>query len=123
MASEWEELEKLTKEELIIELVRERNLRRETNRAIRWVVDLDYPEDRRLPVYADDEDVSLRATTDEWAFRIAKRAYESAADREDFSYHDLETYGLNTDQAEEAYRRLRIEGIIESDRNDLEGWF
>ena len=123
MASEWEELEKLTKEELIIELVRERNLRREANRAIRWVVDLDYPEDRRLPVYANDEDVSLRATTDEWAYRIAKRAYESAADREDFSYHDLETYGLNTDQAEEAYRRLRVEGIIESDKNDLEGWF
>lgn len=123
MASEWEELEKLSKEEIIIELVKERTAHRELDRALRGLVEVDYPADRKLPVFADDEDGSFRETTDDWAYRIAKYAYEHAADRDDFSHYDLDAYGLDEDQAEEAYRRLRMDGTIASDRNDLQGWF
>lgn len=43
--SEWEELEALTKDELIIELVKERTARRLINRSLRWMIDLDHPID------------------------------------------------------------------------------
>ena len=123
MASEWEELEKLSKEELIIELVKERTAHRELDRALRGLIEVDYPADRKLPIFADDEDESVKQTTDDWAYEIAKYAFECAKDKDDFSYFDLEAYGLDEDQAEEAYRKLRMDGIITSDKHDLQGWF
>ncbi len=123
MASEWEELEKLSKEELIIELVKERTAHREFDRALRGLIEVDYPADRKLPVFVDDEDESLKQTTDDWAYRVAKYAYERAKDKDDFSHYDLDAYGLDEDQAEEAYRKLRMDGTITSDKNDLQGWF
>ena len=123
MASEWEELEKLSKEELIIELVKERTAHRELDRALRGLIEFDYPADRKLPVFADDEDESIKQTTEDWAYRIAKYAYECAEDKDDFSHYDLDTYGLDENQAEEAYRKLRMDGTITSDKNDLQGWF
>lgn len=106
MASEWEELEKLTKDELIIELIKERNIHRRINRAVRLVVDFDYPEDRRLPVY-DDEGSELQTTTDEWARKVIAYATKKTNDPE---YTDVEIcmlYGLDSDQ----YDRI----IAESD--------
>ena len=123
MASEWEELERLSKEELIIELVKERTAHRELDRSIRGLIEVDYPADRKLPVFADDEDTSLKETTDDWAYKVARYAYEHAEDRDDFSHYDLDAYGLDEDQAEAAYRRLREDGTITNDRHDLEGWF
>ena len=123
MASEWEELEKLSKEELIIELVKERTAHRELDRSLRGLIEVDYPADRKLPVFVDDEDESLKQTTDDWAYRVAKYAYECAKDKDDFSHYDLDAYGLDEDQAEEAYRKLRMDGTITSDKNDLLGWF
>ena len=54
-ASEWEELEKLSKDELIIELVKERTAHRLLDCGIRGLIEVDYPADHRLPVFADDE--------------------------------------------------------------------
>ena len=117
MASEWEELEKLTKEELIIELVRERTAHRELDRALRGLIEVDYPADRKLPVFDDDgqpDDVC-----DEWVVAIA----DYAADRDGtdgFTPYTLESYGLSEDDSRKGYMLLRRKGRITDDRYDEE---
>lgn len=123
MVSEWEELEKLTKEELIIELMKERTSHRELERSIRGLIDVDYPADKTLPVFADMDEPGLGSASEDWLYRIAMYAYDKSADKDRFSYNDLEDYGLSSDMAEEAYRLLRVKGIITDDSKDLQGWF
>lgn len=111
MASEWEELEKLSKDELIIELVKERQIRRKSNRAIRMVVDLNYPEDRRLPVY-DDEGVDEEKTTDAWARRIILYAWINAEDKGYFDVDACDLYGLDSDQFDRVYQEMVEQGLF-----------
>lgn len=117
MASEWEELEKLTKEELIIELVKERTAHRELDRELRGLIEVDYPADRKLPVFDDDgqpDDVC-----DEWVAAIA----DYAADRDGtdgFTPYTLESYGLSEDDSRKGYALLRNKGRITDDRYDEE---
>ncbi len=124
VASEWEELEKLSKEELIIELVRERNIRRIIDWKLRNIVEIDHPADVKIPVILEgDEDDQRHVANDEWAYAIALYAYRCAPDKDDFSPYDLHEYGLDLDQSEEAYRKLRVNGIVTNTEHDLEGWF
>ncbi len=118
MTSEWEELEKLSKEELIIEIVKERTAHRELDRSVRGLMEIDHPVDRRLPVFVDEDDESLSRTTDEWAYRVARYAYEHWEHSYRFIDLDLREYGLYGDQAEDAYRRLCADGIIPGDGDD-----
>lgn len=119
MASEWEELEKLTKEELIIELVRERSIRREINHTLRSIVDLDYPVDGEPPLIYESADCIREGapTTDEWARRIALYAKEHHKDIE-FAYTDISKYGLDMDQADRIFDSLAEEGILDWDSSD-----
>ena len=125
MASEWEELEKLTKEELIIELVKERTARRRVNRRLRMLIDVDYPVDGEAPVAWDDGDDGYpqvgSGTSEAWMRRIA--LYALGVMGEELSPYDLGAYGLTDDASEEAYLMLRKDGTITSDRNDIAGWF
>lgn len=123
MASEWEELEKLTKDELIIELVKERVSHRELERSIRGLIDYDYPADKRLSVFVDDDEPGYGSTTEDWAYRIACYAYEHAEDKDDFGPYDLGHYGLNDDLSENIYMKLRSDGVITNDKHDLAGYF
>ncbi len=122
MASEWEELEELTKDELIIELVKERYERRLIDHRLRTIVELDFQVDRRIPLFSDEEDMCQGTTSDEWAYRIAKRAYESCEDKDDFDPYCPMHYGLDEEQSVEAYRRLREDGVITDPSKDLAGW-
>ena len=116
--SEWDDLEKLTKEELIIELVKERTVRRNVDRVLRSVVDIEYPVDRRYSVYGDEYDSNYETASEDWAYRIALRAFECSDG--DFSPFDLEEYGLNLEQSMEAYQMLRKNGIVTGTTYDPE---
>lgn len=122
MASEWDGLMQLSKEELVIELVKERISHREIDLRLREIVEVYHPSDVKIPLYCDDRD-EPRPIPDDWAYRIARYAYEHADDKDDFSPYDLNGYGIDDEQAEDVYRRLRVEGIITNDAHDLEGWF
>ena len=69
------ELKKLSKEELIIELVRERTAHRELDRALRGLIEVDFPADRKLPIFYDE---STDFIDDQWISSIA----DYAADRD-----------------------------------------
>lgn len=123
-ASEWEELEKLSKDELIIELVKERYVRRQIDRSIRIVLDVDFPADHPIPVFTEYMPDDGRYTApDDWAYRIASYAYEHCTDKSDFTPYSAMDYGLDEDQSLEAYRMLHVNGIITDASNDLQGWF
>lgn len=111
MASEWEELEKLTKEELIIELVKERNVHRRMCREMRSIVDIDYPEDRRLPVY-EGEGSDSETTSDEWARRIILVALAQSSDPSYFDVEVVTRYGLDFEQFDKVYAEMSAEGIV-----------
>lgn len=111
-ASEWEELEKLSKDELIIELVKERQIRRQSYRIIRNAIDIDYPEDRRLPVY-DDEGSDGESTSDEWARRIISYVWDHSEDRSRFDIEACQIYGLDSDQFDSVYSEMVSDGSIE----------
>lgn len=111
MASEWEELEKLTKEELIIELVKERNVHRRMCREMRSIVDIDYPEDRRLPVY-EGEGSDSETTSDEWARRIILVALAQSSDPSYFDVEVVTRYGLDSEQFDKVYAEMSAEGIV-----------
>ncbi len=111
MASEWEELESWSKEDLIIELLKERNLRRQSNRAIRSIIDLDYPEDRRLPVYEDDG-TDGEVTTDEWARRIIAHVWRNTDDPDYFDVETCQKYGLDSDQFDRVGSEMAKEGLV-----------
>ena len=121
MESEWEKLEKLSKDELIIELVKERTARRNVDRALLSLTDVEYPVDRRFSVYGEDYDSNYEIASDDWAFRIACYAFKHS--NGDFSPYDLEDYGLDSDQSLEAYRKLRVTGIVSDTSYDQDGWF
>ncbi len=112
MASEWEELEKLSKEELIIELVKERTIHRQMNREIRSILNIDYPEDRVLPVYDDDGDDG-EATTDEWARRVILHAYSNAKDVDYFDVDAIRMYGMDSDQFDRVFEQMASEGLVD----------
>ena len=103
MTNEWEELKKLSKEELIIELVRERTAHRELDRALRGLIEVDFPADRKLPIFYDE---STDFIDDQWISSIAD---------------SLESYGLSEDDSRKGYAMLRRKGRITDDRYDEEG--
>ena len=110
MASEWEELEKLTKEELIIELVRMRNLY--------GMLREDMIPDNPLMPYMErkhtgegDTYCEGEPTTDDWAERIALHGAMHPKDRMFYSC-DLMDYGLTSEQSSEVCERLRAEGRL-----------
>lgn len=123
-ASEWEELGNLSKDELIIELVKERYIRRQIDRSIRIVLDVDYPAEHPIPVFTEDMgDDGRYAAPDDWAYRIASYAYEHCNDKSEFTPYSAMDYGLDEERSIEAYRMLRVNGIVTDDSKDLRGWF
>ncbi len=82
MTSEWEELEKLSKDELIIELVRQRWLYRSLKRLLRSL-----SEDEGW--YADIEG---QVPPEEWQKKIADYVFPNV---EDGGYEDLVTWGVD----------------------------
>lgn len=98
--SEWEELEKLSKDELIIELVRARTLLR-----------LETEDDSDNPDYVDNPANGER-TTEEWSRKIVMYAYKHHEIPDDFEYPDVYDYGLHGAQAEETFEKLVAEGRI-----------
>ena len=96
--SEWEKLENLSKDELIIELVRARTLLRlETD---------DEPDD-----YINNP-AGGEKTTDNWARKIVLYAYNHHGVPDDFDYPDVYDYGLHGAQAEEVFENLIAEGSV-----------
>ena len=97
MASEWEELEKLSKDELIIELVHWKNL----YGIIRVEQDSECPWPYIEPLSGLSDDGWLKAgqiTTDSWAAKIAKYA-SSHVVGDEFNPVDLMDYDLDENQA------------------------
>lgn len=132
MASEWEELEKLSKDELIIELVKERHARREMNRSLRMMIDWDYKieGERSCEVEPDESIDSGSNTTDEWAKKILRYA-KAHLKPEDYSFDeaeygkswkefcdeqfddcDTDEYGLEWEQAKRVFESMKKEGSI-----------
>lgn len=120
MAREWEDLERLSKEDLIIELVRERTAHREFMTSFQRLM-FEHPIDRVPPFVvetdADEELHEDQRTTDEWARRIALYAKEYSDDPE-FGYTDMFDYGIDHDQANEVFDELAEEGILDWDSAD-----
>ena len=110
MASEWEELEKLSKDELIIELVHWKTLysmlRSEQDEGCR------YP-DLEVPCVIDDEGFwePGQVTTDEWAEKISLYV-ASHTGNDDFCPSDISRYGLTASQAFEVCDKLLAEGRL-----------
>lgn len=108
MASDWEELESWSKEDLIIELMHMRTiysmLRNKHGDDCRWPY---------MEVKALEDDYHWQPgqlTTDEWAERIA--IYAAAHATVDFYGCDLVDYGLTDDQGYDVVDRLRAEGRL-----------
>lgn len=123
MVSEWEELEKLSKEELIIELVRARTcyrgLRGEISKEKVWP----WPEDLRDEIHTDYE--NGQKTTESWAERIALYGAMHPMDGS-FYWCDLENYGLDRDQAFDVVKKLYNSGKLKVPKGviigDMEGY-
>lgn len=98
--SEWEELEDLSKEELIIELIHTRTILR-----------LKTEDGSDNPDYIDNP-ANGKRTTEAWARRIVTYAYEHHDIPDDFDYPDVYDYGLHGSQAEEIFEKLVAEGRI-----------
>ena len=109
MASEWEELERLSKEELIIELVRMRHLYGTLREDMPDTCPLPFESSKRTD--ENDESVEGEPTTDEWAERIALYGTIHPKDVAFYSC-DLMDYGLTEDQATEVCERLHREGRL-----------
>ena len=109
MVSEWEELEKLSKEELIIELVRARTC----YRGLRDTIDSDnvwpWPETLRESVDEDPEEGQV--VPEIWAERIV--CYGALHPRDGWFYSsDLTDYGMDADQADKLCEKMYAEGIL-----------
>lgn len=110
MVSEWEELESWSKDDLIIELVRMRNLY--------GMLRENMVPDNPLTPYMErkhsgegDTYVEGEPTTDEWAEKIA--LYGAMHPKDGMFYScDLMDYGLTEDQADEVCGRLSAEGRL-----------
>lgn len=109
MASEWEDLETLSKEELIIELVRMRHLYGTLREDMPDTCPLPFESSKRSEV--NGESVEGEPTTDEWAERIAMYGAMHPKDVAFYSC-DLMDYGLTEDQADEVCERLHREGRL-----------
>lgn len=118
MASEWEELEKLSKDELIIELMRERWVHRNINQRLRMIIDYDYPDSDEVPCVVEEDDHSSPGyeTTDSWAKKIILHAKSRCTG--EFGPEDAFDYGLNWDQAEQAFEELVTEGKLDWPSSD-----
>jgi hypothetical protein len=88
--TEWEELESWTKEELIIELVKERSIQRLINWEMRMMIDTRHPIDGEPRPDKRIGDVPPA----EWAKKIIE--YGKRKDGDDFN---PENYGLESDYA------------------------
>lgn len=110
MASEWEDLMEMSKEDLVIELVRMRNL----YGMLREDMDPDnplMPYMERKHTGEGEDYVEGETTTDEWAERIA--LYGAMRPKDSMFYScDLMDYGLTEDQADEVCDRLYAEGRL-----------
>lgn len=91
MVSEWEELEKLSKDELIIELVKAR-------RAMRNMCSLlhEISEDGASHFLYDKGE----KPSDEWLQKIVDRATSQLDDDDGLDGSDLERYGVDSDTAD-----------------------
>lgn len=107
--SEWEELEKLTKGELIIELVKWKTLysilRKEQGDDCPW-----YAVERKTSLINGEEEPG-ELTSHEWAEKIALYGAMHPKDGAFFSC-DLMDYGLTGDQADEICEELREKGLL-----------
>ena len=101
MTDEWKELEALTKDDLIIELMKERYGRREINRQLRVIIDYDRPAEQETPDGTGEDDYLLPGyrTSEEWARKIVLYARKRYQGRE-FTPGETAAYGLNWDQAD-----------------------
>ncbi len=110
MASEWEDLMEMSKEDLVIELVRMRNL----YGMLREDMDPNnplMPYMERKHMGEGENYVEGETTTDEWAERIA--LYGAMRPKDGVFYScDLMDYGLTEDQADEVCDRLYAEGRL-----------
>lgn len=109
MVSEWEELEKLSKDDLIIELVRWKNLYgilREDQPA-----DCVYPYMEPMHMGEGDAFVDGQITSDAWAEKIALYAIGRPKDGKFYSC-DLMDYGLTNDQSFAVCEKLFREGRL-----------
>ena len=107
MESEWERLEKLSKDELIIELVRMRNLYgliREDQSS-----DCVYPMIEPLHTGEGDSYVEGQLAPEVWAERIALYTMKHPKDGMFYSC-DLMDYGLTSDQSYDVCKKLSDEG-------------
>ncbi len=109
MISEWEELEKLPKEDLIIELVHWKNMygivRIEAGEDCVWPYM--EPKGRRVNGWIEPGE----PTTHEWAVRIAKHAIANFKG-DVFDPCDLMDYGLDEDQCYEICHELNAKGEL-----------
>lgn len=103
MASEWEELEKLSKEELIIELVKaKRDLRN-----IRSVL-ADLSETGASEFMYDEGS----KPSEEWLLRIAELARSRLDPDEILCAADLEMYGIDEETADRYIESIRSKGDL-----------
>ena len=116
--SEWEQLESMSKEDLIIELVKARTALREIDYSLRLVTEIDHPvKERRIPIAVDDDYESGERTSEEWYKRIA--SYAAAHNTKPWLYpSSLQSYGLTFSQSIKAYDYLVEQGIIEDHQED-----
>ena len=114
MVSEWEELEKLSKDELIIELMKERYAHRDINSRLRMIIDYDHKAAKELPCEVDDgcSEAPGYRTTEAWARKIIEYA-RSKSDDPEFDYTCVFDYGLNWDQASDIFDKMAEEGLID----------
>lgn len=103
MASEWEELEKLSKEELIIELVKARR----DMRNIRNVL-ADLSETGASEFMFDEGS----EPSEEWLHRIAKLAASRLDPDEALCAADLEMYGIDEKTADRYIESMRSKGDL-----------
>ena len=103
MASEWEELEKLTKEELVIELVKARR----DMRNIRSVL-ADLSETGASEFMYDEGS----KPSEEWLTKIAELARSRMGPGEALCAADLEMYGIDEETADRYIESERSQGNL-----------
>jgi len=103
--SEWEKLEKLTKDELIIELVKERRQRLELLLEIRSIADNQW-----FPVSGCRDG---QKPPDGWARKIALYAAKTTPADDQLHDCDLQRYGMTEESSESVFAELCKEGLLD----------
>lgn len=103
MASEWEELERLSKEELIIELVKARRDMRNIRNVLADLSETGASE------FMFDEGFE---PSEEWLHRIAKLAASRLDPDEVLCAADLEMYGIDEKTADRYIESMRSKGDL-----------